>query len=127
MKDYIEREKVYQMLHGIGGCDAELGSWANGWDKAIDTAIEKLRGIPAVDVSADKIKLKPCPFCGENEIHSDFYKRSFGEYRINIGCQRCNYYLSIKYNSKCDCISVDEITEFTERSIEKWNTRSNKI
>ncbi|MCM1525155.1 MAG: Lar family restriction alleviation protein [Ruminococcus sp.] len=127
MSEYIEREKVYQMLHGIGGCDAEPESWANGWDKTIDTAISELEEIPAADALTDKIKLKPCPFCGEEEIHSEFYKHSFGEYRINIGCQRCSYCLSINYSSKHDCISVAEITEFTERSIEKWNTRSNKI
>ncbi len=54
MAEYIEREKVYEMLHAIGGCGAEPRSWADGWDKAIDTAIEKLAEIPAADVRPER-------------------------------------------------------------------------
>lgn len=47
MAEYIEREKVYKMLDSLGGCDTEPESWADGWDKAIDTAINELDKIPA--------------------------------------------------------------------------------
>jgi len=40
--DLVWRQDVYRMLHEIGGTDAEKDSWSDGWDKAIDTAIEKL-------------------------------------------------------------------------------------
>lgn len=50
MAEHIEREKVYEMLNALGGCGAEPESWADGWDKAIDTAIYELNKIPAADV-----------------------------------------------------------------------------
>lgn len=50
MAEYIEREKVYEMLNSLGGCGAEPESWADGWDKAIDTAIAELNKIPTADV-----------------------------------------------------------------------------
>ena len=53
MSDLISRQSVYDMLHGLGGCDAS-DEWSNGWDKAIDTAIGELNEIPtAYDV--DKV------------------------------------------------------------------------
>lgn len=54
MAKYIEREKIWEMLHGIGGCDAEPESWADGWDKAIDAAIGELDKLPAADVQEVK-------------------------------------------------------------------------
>ena len=53
MSDLISRKAVYDMLHGLGGCDAS-DEWSNGWDKAIDSAIKELDKIPtAYDV--DKV------------------------------------------------------------------------
>lgn len=37
--EYVRMNDVLATLHNIGGCDAEPGSWADGWDKAIDEAI----------------------------------------------------------------------------------------
>jgi len=54
MAEYIERQKVYEMLHAIGGCGAKPESWADGWDKAIDTAIKELAKIPAADVRPER-------------------------------------------------------------------------
>lgn len=51
MAEYIKRKNVYKMLHSIGGCGAEPESWADGWDKAIDTAIKELEDIPTADVA----------------------------------------------------------------------------
>lgn len=39
---YVSKDDVRQMLHDIGGCDAEKDSWEDGWDKAIDEAIRQL-------------------------------------------------------------------------------------
>lgn len=50
MAEYIEREKVYNMLNALGGCDAEPDTWADGWDKAFDESIRELDNIPAADV-----------------------------------------------------------------------------
>ena len=63
MGDLISRKAVYEMLHGLGGCDAS-DEWSNGWDKAIDTAISELNEIPtAYDVDKvverlEKLQLK---------------------------------------------------------------------
>lgn len=51
---YIEIEKVWEMLHEIGGCGAEPESWADGWDKAIDEAINRLAEMPVTDVKKVK-------------------------------------------------------------------------
>lgn len=50
MAKYVKLKKVWKMLHGLGGCDAEPGSWVDGWDKAIDAAIRELDDLPAADV-----------------------------------------------------------------------------
>lgn len=76
MTEYIKREKVYEMLNDLGGCGAEPDTWADGWDKAIDTAIDNLGKIPAADVREVKhdrwIKEKTsalvhwhCSVCGD--------------------------------------------------------------
>ena len=54
MAEYIEREKVYDMLNALGGCGAEPESWADGWDKAFDEAIRELDNIPAADVRPER-------------------------------------------------------------------------
>lgn len=54
MTEYIKREKVYEMLNDLGGCGAEPDTWADGWDKAIDTAIRELEELPAADVQEVK-------------------------------------------------------------------------
>lgn len=47
MSDLIKRSEVWQALHNIGGCGADPDSWADGWDKAIDAAIEAVEKLPA--------------------------------------------------------------------------------
>ncbi len=54
MTEYIEHEKVYEMLNALGGCGAEPESWADGWDKAFDEAIRELDNIPAADVRPER-------------------------------------------------------------------------
>lgn len=36
--EYVIKNEVLIMLNRIGGCDAEEGSWADGWDKAVNEA-----------------------------------------------------------------------------------------
>lgn len=61
MPEYIEREELYKKLHEAGGCDADKGSWADGWDKGIDEAIRLLKNQPAADV-AEVVRCKDCAF-----------------------------------------------------------------
>lgn len=44
--DLVWRRDVYEMLNGIGGCDAE-DEYFKGWDKAIDGAISELDKVPS--------------------------------------------------------------------------------
>lgn len=54
MAKYVKVKKVWKMLHCLGGCGAKPDTWADGWDKAIDTAIEELDKLPAADVQEVK-------------------------------------------------------------------------
>ena len=46
--DLIDKDQLYHNLDSIGGCGAEKGSWADGWDKAITEAIRLLEAAPAI-------------------------------------------------------------------------------
>lgn len=50
MPRYIDSEILWQKLHEVGGCGAEKGTWAAGWDQAIDEAIMLLDKMPTADV-----------------------------------------------------------------------------
>lgn len=54
MAKYIKHEKIWEMLHAIGGCGAKPDTWADGWDKAINAAISKLDELPADDVRPER-------------------------------------------------------------------------
>lgn len=80
MSEYIEREKVYEMLNDLGGCGAEPESWEDGWDKAINAAIKELEDIPTADValvvhghwvSVDGDVIFACSIC-ENEVSTSW-------------------------------------------------------
>ena len=46
--ELIDRDELYHKLDSIGGCGADKGSWANGWDCAITEAIRLLEAAPAI-------------------------------------------------------------------------------
>lgn len=48
MNDLIRRKDVEQMLTALGGCDAS-DKEAEGWDKAIDAAMEGLRKVESAN------------------------------------------------------------------------------
>ena len=52
--DYIRRKTVFNVLNDIGGCGAPPESWADGWDKAIGTAIDIINRLPSADVEPVK-------------------------------------------------------------------------
>lgn len=80
MNDLIKRSDVEQMLKDLGGCDAS-DKEAEGWDKAIDAAMEGLRKVDVanrwipcserllkqgVDYTVTARQLEPEPWKGEN-------------------------------------------------------------
>ena len=48
--ELIDREELYHRLDSIGGCGADKGSWADGWDKTITEAIRLLEAAPGIKV-----------------------------------------------------------------------------
>lgn len=117
MSEYIEREKVYEMLNDLGGCGAEPESWDDGWDKAINAAIKGLEKIPALGSENGKrmyksmsaVKLKSCPFCGGNAI---LHQPDIQGLNWVAECRRC----------RCTSPWCGE----KSMAAEKWNTRSDK-
>ncbi len=83
MAKYIKHEKIWEMLHAIGGCDAEPESWADGWDKAIDTAIEELDKLPAADVQ---------------EVKHGHWENSESPYVHSCKCSVCKAYYETETN-----------------------------
>lgn len=78
--DLIKRLDVEQMLKDLGGCDAS-DKEAEGWDKAIDAALEGLRKIDVASrwipcserllkqgVMNSTEQLEPEPWEGENDV-----------------------------------------------------------
>ena len=51
MSEYIKRERVLEILHDIGGCGAEPGTWDDGYDSAINAAYDAVQSEPANDVA----------------------------------------------------------------------------
>lgn len=51
MSEYIKRERVLEILHDIGGCGAEPGTWDDGYDSAINAAYDAVQSEPAADVA----------------------------------------------------------------------------
>lgn len=48
--EMLPKHAVLDRLHELGGCDSENGTWADGWDKAIDQAyndVEQMEGVQA--------------------------------------------------------------------------------
>ncbi len=73
MARYIDADEMYKKLHEAGGCDAEKGSFAHGWDKAIDEAISLLNGLPVADV-VEVVRCKDCKHCKPSrEYEDEFY------------------------------------------------------
>lgn len=61
MPRYIDSEILWKKLHEAGGCGAEKGSWADGWDKAIDEAIRLLDEMPTADV-VEVVRCEDCKY-----------------------------------------------------------------
>ena len=59
MDDYMERRRVLSILHEIGGCGAEPGTWADGYDKAINEAYDRISREPTADV-VPVVRCKDC-------------------------------------------------------------------
>lgn len=78
----IERKAVVEKLNAIGGCDAS-DEWSNGWDKAIDAAIEAVEKLPVGNIapvlhcewkeSNGIFECSNCGYCFEHEGYKHFF------------------------------------------------------
>lgn len=102
MSDLISRDALYQALHEAGGCDAEKGSWAAGWDSAIDEAIRLLDEqivvgstnedeefiIASVDEEG-KFHIPYASVVYETEDEFNFMKKAMQEKKDKVYCREC--------------------------------------
>ena len=111
MGDCVKREDIINALHNIGGCGADIDTWAEGWDKAIDEAIRIVQNMPAAEASPITGELKPCPFCGGEAVLIN--TRAFGESCKSVMCIKCRATVSN---------FAGDMQE--ERATEAWNRRN---
>ena len=74
-KVYIDRNTVCEKLNAIGGCGAECDSWADGWDKAIEEAINIVNSVPTEKV-VEVVRCKDCVHV-DNGYIGHLYCRNF--------------------------------------------------
>lgn len=95
MAKYVETKKVWQMLHGLGGCGAKPYTFDDGWDKAIDAAIGKLDKIPVANVK----KVKHGKWSSKMLSKED---PVFGDLHFGFQCSECGAILNkTKYCGNC--------------------------
>ena len=71
MGDCVKREDIINALHNIGGCGADIDTWAEGWDKAIDEAIRIVQNMPAADV-VEVVRCNDCLLHGNCTTEDSF-------------------------------------------------------
>lgn len=97
----VDADELYQKLHEAGGCGASKGSWADGWDKAIDEAIRIVTEAPSIMI--DRETAIPVLNQSHSKIPEDIEYN--GEEALYGKCPRCGELLvSIWTPSYCgDC------------------------
>lgn len=134
MAKYVLIDDVHKMLcnfsddNGVklpydDGKDKDI--WSDGWARAIQAVYRDLGHLPTVDMTESQF-LKPCPFCGNQEIKSRYYNAGVGEYRLEIGCKACDYHMITTCHTENECVSLGEIIKLSNKAIAKWNRRYNE-
>jgi hypothetical protein len=92
MPEYIEREALYQKIHESGGCDAEKGSWADGWDSGINEAIRLLEEQPTADV-VEVVRCRDCEYLKEGfyDFWCQINSKPFDKFSISNKNHFCSY------------------------------------
>ena len=89
--EYVRKNEVLAMLHSIGGCDAEKGSWANGWDSAIDEVLRQVSGMGNCELEFI------CEFAKESDLEYEIAQRQLRSlwtaycFHNNIDCDTRRY------------------------------------
>lgn len=78
----IDANTLWRNIHNAGGRDALKGSWADGWDKAIDECIRLVEEAPTIDPESlrpvgkweyDPVnEVRICTNCG-GKVDSGYY------------------------------------------------------
>lgn len=106
MPRLIDAHEVYKYLRDLGGCDAEPGSWSDGWDEAIYAAICGLDWIPV----ADPIHFEGGCYCWECENADPYMCVGTPTDDVNASLFRCYKYDGI-YRTRYDFCSRGERRE----------------
>ena len=87
-KEYIDRNTVCEKLNAIGGCGAECDSWADGWDKAIEEAINIVNSVPSEN-TVEVVRCKDCIHV-DNGYIGHLYCRIFNSMPVS-GMDYCKW------------------------------------
>ena len=87
-KVYIDRNTVCEKLNAIGGCGAECDSWADGWDKAIEEAINIVNSVPSEN-TVEVVRCKDCIHV-DNGYIGHLYCRIFNSMPVS-GMDYCKW------------------------------------
>lgn len=73
-------------------------------------------------------KLKPCPFCGNDDVHTSTTggsdERCGYNFAAVIRCKKCGCEKSVGSNHDKNGWCTDSIEKVTARAITGWNTRA---
>lgn len=132
MSKYVLLDDVHKMLDNLilkdqdSGMDEDSAVWDDGWNRAINKVDLEVAHLLTVDMVENQFALKPCPFCGNQEIKSRYYNAGVGEYRLEIGCEACDYHMITTCYMENECVSLGEIIKLSNKAIAKWNRRYNE-
>lgn len=83
-KEYLEKSRVLEILHDIGGCGADPNTWEAGFDDAINAAYNKILYEPTIP-----------------HIHGHWVYNPNG-HDWNLGAWECSLCHSVNNNLLCD-------------------------
>lgn len=65
-KKYLEKSRVLEILHDIGGCGAKPDTWKAGFDDAINAAYDKIANEPTITIRHGEWNdFLKCSECGQ--------------------------------------------------------------
>lgn len=118
--EYVFKNEVLAMLNRIGGCDAEEGSWVDGWDKAVGEAYHRVSNMGNCELEFI------CEFAKGSVFGYQLAQRQLRSlwtaycFHNNIDCDTKRYdddlaavWEEARLNSGCPWRSGEELADYT--------------